>query len=121
MYALRISTTDGNDVDLEVIDLPAEQDACYERLCAEVGGLLERVALSPGAIAMVNEEGMGVLPRNPAATLFVSTAVVEDGRDLMGVIHGTAIILGETDGRWAPVTIRELNRMLALSSLMARG
>lgn len=118
MYAIQISTTDSTDVDLEVIDLPAEQDACYERLCAIVGGFVERVSLSPGAIAIVNENGMDVLPRNPAATLFVATAVLEDGRDLIGQIHGNAVILGETTTGWAPIPVRELQRSLALASLV---
>lgn len=121
MYALQITTTDGTDVDLEAIDLPATQDECYERLRELVGGPVEIVSLSEGAVAVIHEEGAYTLPRNPAATLFVHTAVVEDGRALIGDIHGTAIIMGMAEQGWAPITIRELNRMLALSSLMARG
>lgn len=121
MYAFRISHPDGLDLDLEVIDLPGGQDACYAQLRELVGGPLERVVLSPGAVAIVNEEGAGVLPRNPAATLFVVTAVSEDGRQLVGEIHGTAIVIGEVDGCWAPITVRELNRALALASVIARG
>lgn len=121
MYALQITTTDGTDVDLEAIDLPGEQDRCHDQLRELVGGPLECVSLSSGAVAVIHEEGAYTLPRNPAATLFVHTAVVEDGRALIGGIHGTAVILGMGEAGWAPITIREMNRMLALASLMARG
>lgn len=103
---------------LEVVLLPRDQQQCYEALRDIVGGPLERVALTNGAIAIVNEDGAGRLPRNPAATLFVTTAVSEDGRQLQGEIHGPAVILSENVGDFAPIFARELNRALALASIM---
>lgn len=119
MQAFRISTTDGTDVELEVIELPDEPNECYQALADLTEGPVECVQLSAGAVAVVNEQGLYHLPRNPAATLFVTTAVVEDGRTLIGDIHGTAVVLGHNAGKFCSVTHRELNRLVALASIMA--
>ena len=121
MYAIQITTTDGSDVALEAIDLSEREPERYLELRERVGGDLELVTLNADAIAYVHAEGAYVKPRNPAATLFVATAVVEDGRQLIGDIHGNVVIMGRVGITEGPIPIRELNRMLALSSLMARG
>lgn len=104
---------------LEVIDLPDDEDECFAALRELVGGPVEHVHLADKGLAVVNEEGAGVLDRNVPATLFVSTSVAEDGRQLMGDIHGTAVICAfATNGTYAPIPNRELNRALALASII---
>lgn len=103
---------------LEVVQLPKDQQQCYDALVDMVGGPLERVALGNGSIAIVHEEGLYTKERNLAATLFITTAVAEDGRQLIGDIHGTAVILSENVGDFAPIFTRELNRALALASII---
>ena len=48
-------------------------DFTLEELQGFVGGLIEIVTLSNNVIMVVNEEGKGVLPPNPTATIIAKT------------------------------------------------
>lgn len=121
MQAITITTTDGGDVGIEIIEMPEREPQRYLDLRHRIGGDLDLVVLNHAAICYVHAEGAYVKPRNPAATLFVSTAVSEDGRVLQGDIHGDVVILGRLGSSEGPVPLRELNRLLALASLVTRG
>ena len=72
-------------------------DNSLQSLWNIVGGYVERVALTDGADAFVNEDGRRLnLPPNPKAQLLVQS---HGEHPIQGTIVGTALILGGVDAK----------------------
>lgn len=72
-----------------------ELDNTLQALWDTIGGYVERVVLVDGADMFVNEDGLRLgLPPNPLADALVKT---HQQQPTLGVILGTALILGAVD------------------------
>lgn len=88
-----------------------------EEFQAIVGGAIEGLPLGPGVYAYVKDEGLYDLPENLPATLFAQAALAEDGRRLVGRIHGPLVVFGRTGEDETDVPQKELDRAEALRGI----